>query len=149
MRIAAGDFAAWTLRSRVGENTSGDIELARKAGAESARLDFIGEVKDPEGVLQGTVRDDISVKLKGETASQLATRNLACDTGFRLQPGADTLKFLARENETGKMGTFETKFVIPDLTSEQKYLPLSSVVLSYQRENVAATCVSGDLPAGS
>ena len=121
-----------------------DIELARKGGAESTRLDFIGEVKDAKGVLQGTVRDDIAVKLKGETAGQLATRNLAYDTGFTLQPGAYTLKFLARENATGKMGTFETKFVIPDLTSEQKYLPLSSVVLSYQRESLAATVGSAE-----
>ena len=101
-----------------------DIELARKGGAESTRLDFIGEVKDAKGLLQGTVRDDITVKLKGETAGQLATRSLAYDTGFILQPGAYTLKFLARENATGKMGTFETKFVIPDLTAEQKYFHL-------------------------
>ena len=101
-----------------------DIELARKGGAESTRLDFIGEVKDAKGLLQGTVRDDITVKLKGETAGQLATRNLAYDTGFTLQPGVYTLKFLARENATGKMGTFETKFVIPDLTAEQKYFHL-------------------------
>ena len=121
-----------------------DIELARKGGAESTRLDFIGEVKDSKGVLQGTVRDDIAVKLKGETAGQLATRNLEYDTGFTLQPGAYTLKFLARENETGKMGTFETKFVVPDLTAEQRYLPLSSVVLSYQRENLAATVGSAE-----
>ena len=111
-----------------------DIELARKGGAESTRLDFIGEVQDAKGMLQGTVRDDITVKLKGETAGQLAKRNLAYDTGFTLQPGTYTLKFLARENETGKMGTFETKFVVPDLTTEQKYLPISSVVLSNQRE---------------
>ena len=116
-----------------------DIELARKGGAESTRLDFIGEVKDSKGVLQGTVRDDITVKLKGETAGQLSKRNLEYDTGFTLQPGTYTLKFLARENATGKMGTFETKFVIPDLTTDQRYLPISSVVLSYQREKLDAT----------
>jgi VWFA-related protein len=113
-----------------------DIELAKKGGAESTRLDFIGEVKDARGVLQGTVRDDITVKLKGEAAAELSRRNLAYDTGFTLPPGAYTLKFLARENETGKMGTFETKFTIPDLTAEQKYLPISSVVLSNQREKL-------------
>ena len=115
-----------------------DIELARKGGAETTRLDFIGEVKDSKGVLQSTVRDDIAVKLKGETAGQLAARSLEYDTAFTLQPGTYTLKFLARENQTGKMGTFETSFVIPDLTAEQDYLPLSSVVLSSQRENLAA-----------
>jgi VWFA-related protein len=115
-----------------------DIELARKGGAETTRLDFIGEVKDSKGVLQSTVRDDIAVKLKGETAGQLAARSLEYDTAFTLQPGRYSLKFLARENETGKMGTFETSFVIPDLTAEQDSLPLSSVVLSSQRENLAA-----------
>ena len=113
-----------------------DIELARRGGAESTRLDFIGQVRDAKNVLQGTVRDEITVKLKGESTGQLSKRNLEYDTGFTLQPGAYTLKFLARENQTGKMGTFETKFVVPDLTAEQKYVPISSVVLSYQREQL-------------
>ena len=42
------------------------------------------------------------------------------------------------------MGTFETKFVIPDLTAEQDYLPISSVVLSSQRENLAAAVGSAE-----
>jgi len=116
-----------------------DIELARKGGAETTRLDFIGEIRDTKGALQGTVRDNITVKLKGEALGQLAKSNLAYDTGFSLQPGTYTLKFLARENETGKMGTFETKFVVPDLALELRYLPTSSVVLSNQREKLEAT----------
>ena len=121
-----------------------DIELARRGGAESTRLDFIGEVKDAKGVLAATVRDDINVKLKGESAGQLSKHNLEYDTGFTLQPGSYTLKFLARENETGKMGTFETKFVVPDLTTEAAYLPISSVVLSYQREKLSAALASAE-----
>jgi VWFA-related protein len=121
-----------------------DIELARKGGAESTRLDFIGQVRDAKGVLQGTVRDEITVKLKGETAGQLSTRNLQYDTGFTLPPGSYTLKFLARENETGKMGTFETRFAIPDLTAEQRRLPISSVVLSYQREKLDQALASAE-----
>jgi VWFA-related protein len=113
-----------------------DIELARKGGAESTRLDFIGQVKDAKGMLRGTVRDEILVKLKGENVGELSRRNLAYDTGFTLEPGTYTLKFLARENETGKMGTFESRFVVPDLTADQRYLPASSVVLSYQREKL-------------
>ena len=119
-----------------------DIELARKGGAESTRLDFIGEVRDSKGMIQGTVRDEITVKLKGENAGQLARHNLEYDTGFTLQPGPYTVKFLARDNETGKMGTFETKFTVPDLTTDQKHLPISSVVLSYQREKLDAAVAS-------
>ena len=121
-----------------------DIELAKKGGAESTRLDFIGQVMDAKGVLQGTVRDEITVKLKGEAVGQLSRHNLEYDTGFTLQPGSYTLKFLARENETGKMGTFETRFVIPDLTAGRNYLPISSVVLSYQREKLAATLAAAE-----
>jgi VWFA-related protein len=121
-----------------------DIELARKGGAESTTLDFIGEVRDSKGLPQGMVRDEIAVKLKGENAGQLSRRNLQYDTGFTLKPGIYTLKFLARENETGKMGTFETKFAVPDLTSDQKYLPISSVVLSYQREKLEAALATAE-----
>jgi len=121
-----------------------DIELARKSGAETTRLDFIGQIKDAKGIVQGAVRDDIQVKLKGDDVGQLAKRNLAYDTGFTLPPGSYSLKFLARENETGKMGTFETTFTIPDLTADQQYLPISSVVLSYQREALTATLASAE-----
>ena len=69
-----------------------------------------------------------------DASAQLAKRTLAYDTGFTLPPGTYTLKFLARENETGKMGTFETKFVVPDLTTRAE-VPADqfSVVLSNQR----------------
>ncbi|MEO8100280.1 MAG: VWA domain-containing protein [Acidobacteriota bacterium] len=119
-----------------------DIDLARKGGAESTRLDFIGQVRDAKGALQGTVRDNIKVSLKGDSAAELSKRNLAYDTGFTLPPGAYTIKFLARENETGKMGTFESKFAIPDLSGPTPTLPVSSVVLSYQREKLEAVVAS-------
>jgi len=115
-----------------------EFELAKHGGAESTKIDFIGEVKDAKGKIQGNVRDVSEVKLKGETVGQLAKHNLAYNTGFTLEPGTYTVKVLARENETGKMGTFETKFTIPDLTAEQRRLPISSVVLSNQREDLSA-----------
>jgi hypothetical protein len=44
-----------------------------------------------------------------------------------------TLKFLARDAETGRIGTYQTSFVIPNLMKENKRIPLSSVVLGSQR----------------
>ena len=114
------------------------IELARKKGLEETTLDFIGQVRNSKGALAATVRDSIKVKLRGDTAGQLGRRLLQYDTGFTLTPGDYTLKFLARENETGKLGTFETKFKVPDLAAQTSYLRLSSVVWANQREPLAA-----------
>ena len=113
-----------------------DLELAKHGNAESTRLDFIGEIRDAKNAITGTVRDFITVTLKGETAAQLAKRTVAYDVGFVLQPGTYTVKFLTRENQTGKMGTFQAKFVVPDLSADVKYLPISSVILSNQREKM-------------
>ncbi|HYM07287.1 MAG TPA: VWA domain-containing protein [Terriglobales bacterium] len=115
-----------------------ELELALHGGAESTKIDFIGEIKDDRGVTKGNVRDIIDVKLKGELAGQLAKRPLEYDTGFTLPPGKYRIKFLARDNETGKIGTYERAFVIPDLTSQTTVLPISSVVLSSQRMDMTA-----------
>jgi VWFA-related protein len=121
-----------------------EIELARHGGADSTRLDFIGEIKDSKDTTVANVRDNIQVKLKGESSQQLSKTTLEYDTGFTLPPGAYTAKLLARENETGKMGTYEAKFRVPDLTTEQKYLPISSVVLSNQREPLASAVATAE-----
>ena len=42
------------------------------------------------------------------------------------------------------MGTFETKFTIPDLTADARHLPISSVVLSNQREKLEDTVASAE-----
>jgi VWFA-related protein len=116
-----------------------DLELAKHGNAETTRLDFIGEVRDSKNAIAASARDFITVTLKGETAAQLAKRTVAYDVGFVLSPGSYSVKFLARENETGKMGTFQAKFVVPNLSVDTKYLPISSVILSNQREKTTAT----------
>lgn len=121
-----------------------ELELARHGGAESTRIDFIGQVKDAAGKIVQNVRDMAEVKLKGQTAADLAKHPLEYDTGFTLAPGKYNLKFLARENETGKMGTYEINFAIPDLTADQKLLPISSVILSSQRIALDAAVFSAE-----
>jgi len=116
-----------------------EFELAKHGGAESTKIDWISEVRDGKGaVIQQNVRDISDVKLKGETVGQLAKTSLAYNTGFTLSPGTYTIKTLARENETGKMGTYQRKFVIPDLTTEQQRLPISSVVLSSELKDLSS-----------
>ena len=110
------------------------IALARKGSAETAELDFIGQVRDSKGALAGAVRDTIKVKLTNATAAEWSKRALEYDTGFLLAPGVYRIRFLARENQEGKMGTFETRFEVPDLNREQDGVRMSSVVWSSQRE---------------
>ena len=79
------------------------------------------------------VRDKVDIKLSDQTAAQLARRPIEYDTGFTLLPGAYSIKFLARDAETGRIGTYINKFVIPNLNKEDKRVPISSVILSGQR----------------
>jgi VWFA-related protein len=110
-----------------------ELTLARKGGAAHALIDFIGEVRDEVGSTQQNVRDKVDVKLNDQTATQLDHRPIQYLTGFTLLPGTYTLKMLARDNETGHIGTYQKTFVIPNLDRETKRLPTSSVVLSSQR----------------
>jgi len=113
------------------------VNLARKGGNQTTDFDFIGQVRDSGGRLVGGVRDQITVKLTDADAEKLTQRHFQYDTGLTLSPGTYQLVFLAREDLTGKMGTFETKFTVPDLNST-KALRISSVILSSQKEAVAA-----------
>jgi VWFA-related protein len=110
-----------------------ELALARKGGAERTLIDFIGEIKDDYGTTVQNVRDKADIKLSGETAAKLAKQPIEYDTGFTLLPGKYVIKFLARDAETGRIGTYETPFVIPNLNKEVKRIPTSSVVLSSQR----------------
>ena len=122
-----------------------EIALAKRGSAETTEFDFIGQVRDSHGRLAANVRDGIRVKLSEDSAAQLARRNLQYDSGFTLAPGQYSLKFLARENQTGKMGTFETNFTIPDISNQAQGLRVSSVVWSNQREALGAAVGSAEV----
>jgi VWFA-related protein len=110
-----------------------ELVLARSGGAERTIIDFIGEIKDDFGTTITNLRDKVDIKLSGETASELSRRPIQYDTGFTLLPGKYVVKFLARDAETGRIGTYQTSFAIPNLMREEKRIPISSVVLSSQR----------------
>ncbi len=110
-----------------------ELARARKGGAERTLIDFIGEIKDEYGTTIQNLRDKVDIKLSGETAAELSKRPIEYDTGYTLLPGTYTIKVLARDDETGRIGTYLSKFVVPNLNKEEKRIPISSVVLSSQR----------------
>jgi hypothetical protein len=110
-----------------------ELALARRGGAQRTLIDFIGEVKDDAGYTIQNVRDKLDIKLSDRTAAQLATRPIQYETGFTVLPGKYVLKLLARDAETGRIGTYQAAFTVPNLEREERRIPISSVVLASQR----------------
>jgi hypothetical protein len=110
-----------------------ELALAKRGGSERTLIDFMGEVKDDYGHTVTNIRDKVNIKLSEATAAELAKRPIEYDTGFTLLPGKYTLKFLARDAETGRIGTYQSSFIIPNLNKEAKRIPISSVACRPQR----------------
>jgi VWFA-related protein len=111
------------------------IPFVRSSDRDKATLDVIGMVLDNERHPLNRIRD--TVKLAVSTAAEVQKKNVQYDTGMSLLSGKYHLKFVVRENQTGRMGSFETDIEVPEL----KALPLkmSSVVLANQIETVRKT----------
>ncbi|MGP8252816.1 MAG: VWA domain-containing protein [Terracidiphilus sp.] len=111
-----------------------ELALAKKGGYEHTLIDFVGEIKDlVGGTTVSNVRDNVNIKLSDATAAELAHRPIEYDTGFTLLPGRYQIKFLARDDETGRIGTYQATFIIPNLNKEDSRVPISAVVLASQR----------------
>jgi VWFA-related protein len=112
-----------------------ELALAKRGGAEHTLIDFLGEIRSIGPA--NNVRDKIDIKLSDATAAELATRPITYDTGFTVMPGNYRVKFLARDAETGRIGTYETAVTIPNLNPKpdvvDSKVAISSVVLSGQR----------------
>ena len=73
--------------------------------------DFIGQARDAQGKMVTQVGDNIKVKLDENAASKIGQRRFpAIRYGTDAQLPERSLSAFARENSSGKMGTFETKF---------------------------------------
>jgi VWFA-related protein len=105
-----------------------EIPFTRSSDRDKATLDVIGVVLDSEHHPVNRIRD--TVKLAVDSSSDVRKKNVQYDTGISLPPGKFHLKFVVRENETGRMGSFETDLEIPDLKAP--VLRMSSVVLASQ-----------------
>lgn len=78
-------------------------------------------------------KDRLQFTLDAATASHVARRPIQYEAGFTLLPGNYVIKMLARDATTGRIGTFQKSFTIPNLEREQVRLPISTVVLTSQR----------------
>ncbi len=85
----------------------------------------------------GALRDTITIKIDAEHFQDMQQRSLVYQGGIILSPGEYKLKFLARENESGRIGTFEDTLSLA--RSQPDVLQLSSVLLSSQVEAVQKT----------
>jgi VWFA-related protein len=110
------------------------IPFVQEKDKDNATIDIIGEVRigGKGKVPVGQLRD--TVKLAVDSTQQVRRKNVQYNTGFVLAPGSYHLKFIVRENQTGRMGSFETDVQVPDLRKVP--LRMSSVVLSSLRAPV-------------
>jgi VWFA-related protein len=106
------------------------IPFVKGGDKDKATLDIIGEVIDEVKRTIGSARQ--TVKLNLDPSLQARQRNIEYTTSFNLPPGKYHLKFVVRENQTGRMGSFEADITLP----EMKKLPLkmSSIVLASSRQ---------------
>lgn len=108
------------------------IPFVRTSDRDKATLDVIGMVLDSEHHPLNRIRD--TVKLAVNTSAEVKKKNVQYETGMSLLSGKYHLKFVVRENQTGRMGSFETDITVPDLKTQP--LKMSSVVLASQIQPV-------------
>ncbi len=105
------------------------IPFVTEKDKDNATIDIIGQALEGGKFPVGHLRD--TMKLAVESSREVRRKNVQYNTGFVLAPGNYHLKFVVRENQTGRMGSFETDVRIPDLRKSP--LKMSSVVLSSLR----------------
>jgi len=110
---------------------SSALQWAQKSGRRQVEFDFAAEVRDAQsGRVAGALRDTITVRLDSERFEEVQQNALVYQGGIILPPGNYKLKFLARENDSGRVGTFEDDLKLPAVQADR--MQLSSVVLSSQ-----------------
>jgi VWFA-related protein len=112
------------------------ISFLQKSGIHRTEFDFAWRATDSKGHIAAAMRDTLRVKLRNTTYEQVMSGNILYEGGFVLPPGQYKLKAVVRENESGKLGTFEEPLALPQPGGAN--LEISSVVVSNQLENASA-----------
>jgi VWFA-related protein len=106
------------------------IPFVKGGDKDKATLDIIGDVIDEVKRPIGNARE--TVKLNLDPTLQARQKNIEYTTSFNLPPGKYHLKFVVRENQTGRMGSFEADITLPDMKKQP--LKISSIVLASARQ---------------
>ncbi|MBZ5641251.1 MAG: VWA domain-containing protein [Acidobacteriia bacterium] len=114
------------------------LNWAQQRNRHQAVFDFAAEVHDAaSNKVVAALRDQITVTLASDRYAQLQKQSLVYQGGVVLGPGSYKLKFLARENESGRIGSFEEDLDLPK--PQPAALELSPMMLSGQLQTIEAT----------
>jgi len=102
------------------------IPFVKGGDKDKATLDIIGTVIDEVKRPIGHARE--TVKLNLDSSIGARQKNIQYTTSFNLPPGKYRLKFVVRENQTGRMGSFEAEIVLPEM--KKAPLKMSSILLA-------------------
>jgi len=110
-----------------------EIPFTHGGDQDKATLDVIGAVLDDNKHPISSLRDTVKFNVRG--SEEVRRKNVQYNSGFVLPAGKYHLKFVVRENEGGRLGSFETDLIIPELKTAP--LKMSSVVLASQLQPAA------------
>src|SRR5579864_4751051 len=140
--LPATDMALYldAMYFRLGENRfyvpvslivpGSQIPFVKGGDKDKATLDIIGAVIDEVKRPIGRARE--TVKLNLDQSLGARQKNIQYSTSFNLPPGKYHLKFVVRENQTGRMGSFEADIALPEM--KKVPLKMSSIALASMRQ---------------
>ena len=111
------------------------IPFVKGGDKDKATLDIVGGVLDDVKRKIGQARE--TVKLNLDAGLNARQKNIQYTTSFNLPPGKYRLKFVVRENQTGRMGSFEAEIVLPEMKktpTSGRRISLSSILLASAKQ---------------
>jgi VWFA-related protein len=111
------------------------IPFVKGGDKDKATLDIMGGVLDEVKRQVGRARE--TVKLNLDQSLNARKKNVQYTTSFNLPAGKYHLKFVVRENQTGRMGSFEADIVLPEMKKApfpKNRILLSSILLASARQ---------------
>jgi VWFA-related protein len=111
------------------------IPFVKGGDKDKATLDIVGAVIDEAKRPIGQARETVKLNLDG--ALNARQKNIQYTTSFKLPAGKYKLKFVVRENQTGRMGSFEADITLPEMKKAplpEKRIQMSSILLASLRQ---------------